>query len=112
MDIDLTKYTETELIELNRRIVDRIKALRSARCRSTMAEFQVGDRVSFQPECGQEVVATIIRLNRKTVTVVTVEGVEWRVAPGFLKAEASVIEDGRQNLFDLVTRKQRERGRA
>src|SRR5215471_5651295 len=52
MDIDLTQYTETELIELNRRIVERIKALRSARCRSTMAEFCVGDRVSFEPESG------------------------------------------------------------
>jgi hypothetical protein len=30
-DIDLSRYTEDELIDLNRRIVERIKLLRQAR---------------------------------------------------------------------------------
>lgn len=85
MNIDLTTLTEDELIALNHRIVERIKFLRQSRCHQTMVQFSVGDRVSFQPECGYEVVGTIVRLNRKSVTVVNSEGHQWRVSPTFLK---------------------------
>jgi hypothetical protein len=89
MPIDLTGYTEADLIELNRRVVERIRALRQQRCASSMTEFGVGDRVSFHPECGHEVVGTVIRLNRRSVTVVATDGHHWRVAPGLLKKASS-----------------------
>jgi len=121
MDIDLTRYTERELVELNRRIIERIKVLRQGRLRESMADFNVGDRVSFHPECGHEVVGTIVRLNRKSVTVVSTDGAPWRVAPVFIKKvsgegggepggkpSAKVQED----LIGLVERQQRDRGKA
>ena len=116
-DIDLSGYTEAELVELNHRAVERIRALRQARLRSTMTEFRVGDRVSFQPECGHEVVGTIVRLNRKSVTVATAEGVQWRVTPVVLKRQDSdhrpPSESGLQgDLIDLAVRRQHDRGKA
>lgn len=87
--IDLTGYTEADLIELNRRVVERIRALRQQRFASIMTEFGIGDRVSFQPECGHEVVGTVIRLNRRSVTVVATDGHHWRVAPALLKKAPS-----------------------
>ncbi len=118
MPIDLTGYTEEELIDLNRRVVERIRALRQARCASMMTEFGPGDRVSFHPECGHEVVGTVIRLNRKSVTIVTADGRHWRVAPGFLKkvspehGEQSCDGGLQRTLLDLAARQQRDRGKA
>jgi len=83
-DIDLSGYTEAELVALNRRVVERISELRQARIRSTMTELRVGDKVSFEPESGREIVGTIIRLNQKSVTVATPEGSQWRVTPTLL----------------------------
>jgi hypothetical protein len=123
MDIDLTRYTEQELLDLNRRIIERIKLLRQGRCRESMAEFNVGDRVSFHPDCGHDVIGTVVRLNRKSVTVVSVEGVQWRVAPAFLKkassavgerddTQAELIEKVQGDLIALAERQQRDRGKA
>jgi hypothetical protein len=122
MDIDLTRYTEDELVELNRRIVERIRLLRQGRCQERMAGFNVGDRVSFQPERGLPVEGTVIRLNSKSVTVVSTDGVHWRVSPGLLERVGD--EDGRRqveggaqakvqaDLIDLAERRQRDRGKA
>jgi hypothetical protein len=123
MDIDLTKYTERELVELNRRIVERIKALRQGRCRESMAELRVGDRVSFHRDCGHEVIGTIVRLNRKSVTVVSTDGAQWRVAPVFIKkasgegggrdeSEGELIAKVQGDLIKLAERQQRDRGKA
>ena len=118
MPIDLTGYTEADLIELNRRVVERIRALRREHCASIMTEFGVGDRVSFNPECGHEVIGTVIRLNSKSVTVVSTDGHHWRVAPGFLKMASSQHGDSssdsslERTLLDLAARQPRDRGKA
>ncbi len=52
--IDIDGLTETELIDLNNRIVERLRFLHQARAHSRMLEFSVGDRVSFQPDIGAE----------------------------------------------------------
>ena len=120
MSIDLTGYTERELVELNRRVIERIRSLRQGRCRDSMAAFSVGDRVSFQPECGHEVMGTIVRLNKKSVTVVSSDSVHWRVAPSFL-TKAQREDNGRDaqpsakvqgDLIDLAMFQQRDRGKA
>ena len=72
------------MIDLNRRIVDRIRIVRQTRYRDSMAEFNVGDRVTFEPDCGHEVIGTVVRLNRKSVTVATADGHQWRVSPTLL----------------------------
>lgn len=123
MDLDLTKYTEQELLELNRRIIERIRFLRQGRCRESILEFHVGDRVSFSPECGHEVTGTIVRLNRKSVTVASSDGGQWRVAPGFIRkvsaepdaladADAKLIAKVQGDLIELAERQQRDRGKA
>ena len=47
--INIDGLTEAELIDLNNRIVERLRFLHQARAHSRMLEFSVGDRVSFQP---------------------------------------------------------------
>jgi hypothetical protein len=119
MDIDLTKLTEAELIELNRRIIGRIKQLRQSRVNASMAVFNLGDRVSFTPTGEPEVTGTVVRLNRKSVTVVTAEGMQWRVAPSLLtkvagaeQLEGLSVEKLQGSLLELVELQGRERGKA
>ena len=93
--IDIDKLTEAELIDLNNRIVARLRLLSQMRAHTDMLAFKVGDRVTFQPEGRTPLVGTLTRYNKKTVTVITDDGGHWNVAPGFLrKAEqsAKVVE--------------------
>lgn len=118
MDVDLNRYTEHELIELNHRVVERIRFLRRGRCQETMAAFNVGDRVSFRPPDGNEVSGTVVRLNTKSITVVSHDGIQWRVGPTLLTKmsterdhrEGTVASDKNQGeLIDLTVFQHRDR---
>jgi len=83
MLIDLTKLSEDELIALNRRIVERLQLMRSAKSLTQLARFSVGMLVEFDTDDGRTVNGTVARLNRQTATVVTASG-RWRVSPSRL----------------------------
>lgn len=85
MKIDIDKLTEAELVDLNNRIVERLRFLNHMRAHAEMLEFRIGDRVSFQPEGHPIVVGMLTRYNRKTVTVITDGGQRWNVAPRRLR---------------------------
>ena len=85
MRIDIDGLTEAELIDLNHRVVERLKFLRHMRAHSQMLKFSIGDRVSFQPEGRPLQVGMLTRYNKKTVTVITESGEHWNVAPGLLR---------------------------
>jgi len=91
MKIDINQLTEAELIDLNHRIVERLRFLNQMRAHSQMLEFRIGDRVSFQPEGRPVVVGMLTRYNKKSVTVITDTGEHWNITPACLrKAEESV----------------------
>jgi hypothetical protein len=85
MKIDIDKLTEAELVDLNNRIVERLRFLNHMRAHAAMLEFKIGDRVSFQPEGHPIVAGMLTRYNRKTVTVITDSGQRWNVAPRLLR---------------------------
>jgi len=94
MKIDIDKLSEEELIDLNNRIVERLRFLNQMRTHSQMLDFKIGDRVAFQPEGRRLLVGMLIRYNRKTVTVITDNGQRWNVSPGLLrKAESPDTTD-------------------
>src|SRR4249920_1589202 len=92
MKIDIDKLTEAELIDLNNRIVARLRLLTQMRAHTQMLEFKVGDRVAFQPEGRSLIVGMLTRYNKKTVTVITDDGEHWNVAPGFLRKADQVAK--------------------
>ncbi len=85
MPIDIDHLTEAELIDLNNRIVERLRFLHQMRSHRKMLEFSIGDRVSFQPAGRPLLSGMITRYNKKTVTVVTDGGERWNVAPSLLQ---------------------------
>jgi hypothetical protein len=46
--------------------------------------FRVGERVKFQPDGSPELLGTLTRYNKQTVTVVTDAGQHWNVSPSLL----------------------------
>jgi hypothetical protein len=59
-----------------------------------MLEFKIGDRVAFQPPGRPFMTGILTRYNKMTVTIITDDGGQWNVSPGFLrKAEVSENDD-------------------
>ena len=92
MAIDIDRLTESELIDLNNRIVARLKFLQQMRAHASMLEFSLGERVSFQPDGHPVLFGIITKYNRKSVTVITETGQHWTVAPTFLRKIKPVRE--------------------
>ena len=84
MKIDIDKLTEAELVDLNNRIVARLRFLSQMRSHSQMLDFTIGERVTFHPDGHPPLVGIVTRYNRKTVTIITDGGQHWNVAPGLL----------------------------
>jgi hypothetical protein len=103
MKIDIDKLTEAELIDLNNRVVARLRFLTEMRAHARMLEFKIGDCVSFEPDGHPTVVGMVTRYNKKTVTVVTDAGQRWNVAPSLLRRtqDARRANRGDSNVIDL-----------
>lgn len=82
MDIDHLTYDQ--LIDLNNRVLARLKFLDHMRAHSAMLDFSIGEQVSFQPPGHGVLTGVIAKYNQKTVTVVTSNGQQWKVSPTYL----------------------------
>ena len=103
MKIDIDNLSEEELIDLNHRIIERLRFLSQMRAHSKMLDFRIGDRVTFQPEGRPPVVGMLTRYNKKTVTVITDSGQHWNVAPGLLRKAIATdsTESGKAKVIQL-----------
>jgi hypothetical protein len=103
MRIDIDKLTEPELIDLNNRIVERLRFLNQMRAHGQMLQFKIGDRVSFKPEGHPVLFGMLTRYNRKSVTVITDSGQRWNVAPKLLRRadSSNIAEDVVPNVIRL-----------
>ena len=84
LKINLDGLTEQELIALNREIVERIKMIRQLRTQVAMVEFKIGERVWFQTDGGDIIKGTVVRWNKKSVSIDADCGHRWRVGPRHL----------------------------
>jgi hypothetical protein len=85
MPVDIDGLSLEELVQLNHRVVERIKMLRAMQAHVEMIAFNLGARVSFDSQEGR-LFGTLVKYNRKTVTILTDDGRQWRVSPGLLSA--------------------------
>jgi len=92
MPIDIDKLSEAELVDLNRRIVERLRFMHQARAHVAMLQFSIGQRVSFQPEGRERIFGIVTRYNKKSVSVLASDGCGWKVSPGLLTPEPAQSE--------------------
>ena len=83
--INIDELSEAELIDLNHRIVERLRFLSQMRAHSEMLDFKIGERITFHPEGYPQLFGILTRYNRKTMTVITDAGQQWNVAPRLLR---------------------------
>jgi hypothetical protein len=84
MAIDIDQLSYDELVALNHRIVERLKFLDAMQAHQTMMAFELGARVSFASNRHGRQTGTLVKFNRKTVTVLGDDRREWRVPPAML----------------------------
>lgn len=90
MKIDIDSLSYDELVELNHQIVERLKFLDQMHAHKEMMQFSPGDQVSFEPPGKKEQFGTLVKYNKKTVTVITEAGQKWNVSPHLLRKIKSV----------------------
>jgi len=83
MDVDIDKMSTDELVALNHRIVERLKFMETMQAHESMMTFNLGARVCFDTNEGQQL-GTLVKFNRKTVTVMTDGGQRWNISPQIL----------------------------
>jgi len=106
MKIDIDSMSYEELLKLNHRIVERLKFLDSMRTHHEMMQFSPGDQVCFQPSGRDKQFGTLVKFNRKTVTVITGSGERWNVPPRLLRKVKDVKDNknSQGKIIDLPER--------
>ncbi len=87
MTINIDNLTYEQLLKLNHKIIERLKFMDSMHAHNEMMQFSPGDKVSFEPSNREKQTGTLVKFNKKTVTVLTDDGQSWNVAPHLLSKE-------------------------
>ena len=90
----LDNCAQSDLTLINSYIVDRVKQQQANSRAEHMARFQPGDRVSFNDKHGQLVKATVVRLNKKTASLLGDAGTKWNVSPELLHMDKGLDNSG------------------
>ena len=90
MEIDIDSMSYEDLIELNHKIIERLKFLDLMYTHKEMMQFKPGDQVCFELQGRSKQFGTLVKFNRKTVTVITESGQKWNVSPHLLRKVKSV----------------------
>jgi len=94
MKINIDSLSYDELVELNHKIVERLKFLDSMHTHKEMMQFSPGDRVCFEHAGREKQIGTLVKYNKKTVTVITESGQKWNVSPHLLR-KVKNVKDGK-----------------
>jgi hypothetical protein len=92
MKIDIDQLNESELRDLNHRIVQRLRFLQQMQAHASMLEFSLGERVCFQPHGRPPLCGVITPYNKKTVTIITDTDGQWNVAPQLLRRVGAEVK--------------------
>jgi hypothetical protein len=99
MNINIDNMNEDELLALNSRVIARLKLIQQHNTLNSMIKFEVGQRVSFDPD-GRMRTGVLIKFNPKTVVVLTDDGQRWKVSPQLIR---HLIDTGKSSTSNKVT---------
>ena len=92
--------SENQLRYLYRLIADRLKLMNSAKTINALAKFKLNDIVSFNHN-GNEITGRIIRINQKTVSLLTLDGKhKWNVSPSFIN---KILQEKTAEYYEKIT---------
>ena len=103
--IDLDNLSYDELVELNRRVVERLKYWDSVNAYALMMEFEMGQEVSFESNRGPQR-GVVTKFNQKTISVITKDNRRWNVSPHLLSPIKPV-----KDADNIITLKKGKKGK-
>ncbi|MDP3935772.1 MAG: hypothetical protein Q8Q56_02125 [Alphaproteobacteria bacterium] len=92
MRIDISSLSKSELIELHRLVVDRIRYLSEQEKLDHLSKFKIGDAVYIQNGTSLSG-GIVIKINSKTLTIYLTTGETWRVSPSIVKKANSLNKE-------------------
>jgi hypothetical protein len=101
MKIDIDSLSLDELIKLNHRVVERIKFMETMITHSEMMQFSPGDKISFEPPGRGKQIGTLVKYNKKTVTVITDAGQKWTVSPHLISKVKDIKSSNKSNVVKM-----------
>lgn len=103
--INLEELSYEELLALNDQIVTRLNKLEAIESLQAMAALNVGTKVSFESKRGRQT-GRVVKLNTKTVGIVTDDGRSWKVPPHLL---TKVLQTSEPNVIKISGKKKKQR---
>ena len=77
-----------ELVDLNKRVISRMKELNSQTQAKAALKFRMGDIVSFvKTDDNAKIIGFIISIQKTKISILTETGSQWTVSPAFLTPE-------------------------
>ena len=101
MKFDIDSLSYDQLVELNQKIVARLKFLDSMHAHKEMMQFSIGDQVCFEPPGRGKLYGALVKYNKKTVTIITDSGQKWNVSPHLLSKVKNVTDKKQGKIIDL-----------
>jgi len=83
IDYALNQMSEDQLRILYRKTGERLKLITSAKQLQSLSKFSIADKVYFQHH-DKRINGTIIRINRRTATIMDENNNRWNVSPVLL----------------------------
>jgi len=74
-----------ELVALQKNVVERIRYLIQMESQEKMQSFYFGDKVCFENNDGRTIFGKIEKFNKKSVSIIDEQGLDWRVSPQLLR---------------------------
>jgi hypothetical protein len=81
----LMSLDEDQLRQLYMIVGERLHLFQKAKQLRNMANFNIGDLVSFEHSDGRAIQGVITKLNQKTISLLTNQQQKWNVSPSLLR---------------------------
>ncbi len=89
MTINIENLTIEELIDLNGKIVNRIKDLRTQEQMKAATQFRIGDVVSCIHQDKRKIIGFVLSIRKTKITILTEDNERWSVPASVLTPEES-----------------------
>ena len=102
--IEFEDFTTQDLIMMNICICAEIESRLKKERKKIISKFSVGNRVYFTLENGKKCYGVVIKVNQKTLAVLTDDNRKWRIDAGLVQKEKSQSPKNKGNVISMLNR--------